>query len=653
MKLLGWKHSKEAVAVLVALLLYAIGIKLLLLPVILLLNARYLPLPAVFRSWTSRLVVSFMFVMVLLQIAAALQFLILPSSNFLALAAILVLLQIVLWWFIPVIKQEQRPWFSRSDAAALIVAGFFLIPFAPILLGINSVYGISKIGGIQAIDATNHYVGITEMMREQHLDYTYGHYYPKGFHIATGFVENTVMADQFSLGWRGNAWLFFAQYIVSGIVLAYVAFYFALSLLRLLGQKAESMGSKLLLAFTLGPPLALFYLIPFVPHGFLNYYYVIATILLGATFLVAWRANHRETANEWGEFLNSDDARWALCAYFILVFGAAVSWPLLIPPLVLAGVWFALPSGILNKDFLRQVFSKRGFPLLLLLALQLVPIYFQLRYTADSSQGINAVGGLRIFHSLVLLAGVLVLFGALYSKQIQDAHKKLLANIYLPMTVFITLLIALQYFTVGEVRYYGIKTAMLLEIMLLVLAVVLLVRAHLERGLSGVKYAIMLPAIPLVLMIGLMTTVSNPLKDLRDLFRDYSNQEKPAFFDHDMSEYARLGSKGDIAHYNSTILHYNSESQKFSAHSQATFWANMMRYDGDKEDFNALLCNSTLYSNLAFGTYTNKEQLALITKVRECAKMANEMNLTYYIITDKDSVQAIRDTFGDIATLVY
>jgi cytochrome c oxidase subunit IV len=214
-------------------------------------------------------------------------------------------------------------------------------------------------------------------------------------------------------------------------------------------------------------------------------------------------------------------------------------------------------------------------------------------------------------------------------------------------------LIALQYFTVGEVRYYGIKTAMLLEIMLLILAVVLLVRIHLERGLSGLKYAIMLPAIPLVLMVGLMTTVGNPLKDLRDLFRDYSNQEKPAFFDHDMSEYARLGSKGDIAHYNSTILHYNPENQKFSAHSQATFWANMMRYDGDKEDFNALLCNSTLYSNLAFGTYTNKEQMALISKVKECAKMAKDMNLRYYIITDKDSAQAIRDTFGDIATLVY
>lgn len=653
MKLLGWKHSKEAVAVLLALLLYMVGIKLLLLPVILLLNARYLPLPAVFRSWTSRLVVSFMFVMVLLQVAAALQFLILPDSNFMALAAILLLLQVVLWWFILVIKQEKRPWFSRSDAAALVVGGFFLLPFAPILLGMNSVYGISKIGGIQAIDATNHYVGITEMMREQHLDYTYGHYYPKGFHIATGFVQNTVMEDQFSLGWRANAWLFFGQYVLSGLALAYVAFYFGLSLLRLLGQKMQSLGHKMLLALTLGPPLALFYLIPFVPHGFLNYYYVIATILLGATFLTAWRASHKEVANEWGEFVNSDDARWVLCAYFVLVFGAAVSWPLLIPPLVIAGLWFALPSNILSRDFLRQLFSKRGLPLLMLLALQLVPIYFQLRYTADSSQGINAIGGLRIFHSLILLAGVLILFGIMYSKQIEEAHKKLLANIYVPMTAFIALLIALQYFTVGEVRYYGIKTAMLLEIMLLVLAVVLLVRVHIESGLKGAKYVIMLPAIPLVLVVLLMTTVGNPLKDLRDIFRDYSNQEKPAFFDHDMSEYARLGSKGDIAHYNSTILHYNAEKQQFYAHSQAPFWANMMRYDGDREDFNALLCNSTLYSNLAFGAYTYTEQLALIAKVKECAKMAKDMNLTYYIITDKGSVQALRDTFGDIATFVY
>jgi hypothetical protein len=651
-KILGWKHTKEAAAVFVALLLYLVGVKFLLLPVILYLNVRYIPLPKIFGSWLSRTVVAFLFVAVLLQAAAAVQFVLFPNSNFMALAGILVLLQIGLWYILPVQKQEKRRWFASADLGAVIVAAFFLLPFAPMIVGINTTYDISKIGGIQAIDATNHYVGITEMMRAQHLDYTYGHYYPKGFHIATGFVQNTVMNDQFSLGFRGNVVLFFAQYVVMGLLLAYMVFYFAASLLQLMARKVQSLKTHVLLALCLGPMLAVFYLIAFIPEGFLNYYYVIATILAGFTCLIGLRETNKEKKDEGERFLKDDNARWLLTAYFLLAFGASVSWPLLIPPLVLTGAWFVLPGKIVTKQFLQSIFTKANIPLIVALLLHLVPIYFQLRYTADSSQGINAVGGLREFRGFFLVAGAVILIGLLWHKGVEESTKKLLLNLYVPLGVFIVLLIAFQYFTTGEVRYYAIKSGMLLEILFFVLGVVALVFAAKELKFAEPKYMIMLPAVPIVVMLLLVHTVANPLKDVRDLFRDKSHQEKPAFFDHDMSEYDKLGTEGKIQHYNSTILHYNADKDQLYAHMQASFWANMMQYDGDKQDFDALLCNSTLYSNLAFGSFTKTEQEALVAKVKECAGMAKDMGLTYYIITDHSSAPKVKSIFDNIATYV-
>jgi hypothetical protein len=258
--ILRWKHLPEAIIVVAVLLLYLVGIKFLLLPVLIVLNARYLPLPRIFKSWTSRGIVSFLFIMVFLQLAAALQFLVAPGSNFALLAVIIVALHILLWYFIPIIQIEKRPLFSRNDVCALLVGAFFLLPFAPTIFGHNAIFNISKVAGIQAIDATNHYVGIAEMMKAEHLDYSYGHYYPKGFHISVGFIQNTVMKDQYSLGWQGNVMLFFAQYMVSGLVLAYAAYYLGARLLGTLLGKLKGWGKRLLLALSLGPTLALFYL---------------------------------------------------------------------------------------------------------------------------------------------------------------------------------------------------------------------------------------------------------------------------------------------------------------------------------------------------------------------------------------------------------
>ncbi len=653
-RLTGWKHFKEGMAVLVALVLYFVGIKFLLVPALLFLNARYLPMPKVFGSWFSRLFVSFAFVVVLLQIAATVQFLAWPQSNFMLLAALLVLLQVGLWYFIPVQpaqKYSDRKLFDSRELCGLVVVFFFLLPFAPIFVGQNSVYKIAQIGSIEAIDATNHYAGIAEMNVAQHFTYAPSYYYPKGFHIATAFVENTVFPSQFSLGWRVNAVLFFAQYVALAAALAYALFYLVASLFEAAGQKVAKLGTKLLLAFSLGPTLALLYLIPFVNEGFLNYYYVIATILIGMCYVVDVKGKQ----DDWKGFAGGDEKlRWALFAYLLLAFGASASWPLLIPPLVLVGVLLVVPPSLNPLPSIRRLFARPGWPLVVVFLLQLVPIYFQLKYSgSDSTQGINLTGGLKQFHPYILLAGAAFVLGVGLSKKLDEDFRKLVFVLYVPLLAFVGLLALVQYFTVGEIRYYAIKSSILLEILLLALGVVLLVRASLAQGARDLKYAAMLPIFPVVIALLLISSVANPLKDVRDLFRDRSHQEKPAFFDQDTSTYAKLASQGDIRHFNSTLLHYDQTKHVFYAHMQIPFWMNMMQYDGTRTDTKALDCVGRLYGNLDFGNFTPPEQQAMVAQLKTCATDARARGLTFYVLTDKDSASTISDTFGDLVKVVY
>jgi hypothetical protein len=155
------------------------------------------------------------------------------------------------------------------------------------------------------------------------------------------------------------------------------------------------------------------------------------------------------------------------------------------------------------------------------------------------------------------------------------------------------------------------------------------------------------------MMILLISTVPNPLKDVRDLFRDAGHQEKPAMIDQDIAKFSELGSQGKLAHFNATLLHYNAESKKFVAHMQAPFWANMMQYDSSKTDFKALHCIGALYSNLGFGTFSDAEQALLVTKLQECAQAAKDRGQVFYVVTDQASAEQIRNTFGDLVEVVY
>jgi len=656
-KVLEWKHIREAAIVLVSFLLYLLGVKLVLLPVVIWLNARYVPMPRVFSSWFSRLFVGLLLAVTLLQVAATFQFLLFPRSTFMAMGAVFLGLELILWKFIPIqppTSLKSARLFDRKDAAAFVVVAIFLLPFVPTIVR-NPVGAVTQIGGLQAIDATNHFAGIAEVTDAQHLTYAPNYYYPKGFHIATGFVENTVFPSQFSLGWKGNVVLFFTQYMVLAAILAYAVFYFALALLPLVRYKLETLSSHFLLAVTLGISLSLVYLLPLVNEGFLNYYYVIATIVVGLIYLVDIRLEQAGDKDDWRKLFEKDGLRWGLIAFLLLVYGAGMSWPLLIPPLVVIATLFVVSPTFQVWQTIKTLFGRRGWVVLLAFALQLIPIYFQIHYASgDGSQGgIDSAGGLKEHHPFVLLAGTVILFGYIWSHKASDNFKRFLMSVYLPLALFVVALVALQYFKVGEVRYYAIKCSLLLEILLLVVAVIALLDVHKQRGPSGALYTWMLPAIPVAAMLLLVSTTPNPFRDIRELLRPYSKEAKPQFFDNDAKAFIKLGEDGNIQHFNSTSLHYNAEQGKFYTHSQLPFWANMMQYDASRADLQALNCDGKLYSNIAFGNFTDAEQQALIAKVKECAQMAHDRQETYYIVTDKDSLPKLQETFGNVADYVY
>jgi hypothetical protein len=408
----------------------------------------YLPLPRLFDSIVSRTFVALLLSFSLLQIAATLQFLLFPRSNFIVLALLISVLHIAVLWLAPKRDAQKLRIFSPLDVGGLMTIGIFAAAFTPIFIGNNSIGRIAEIGSLQAIDATNHYAGISEMAEAQHFTYEPGYYYPKGFHITIGFVQQTIFGAQYDLGWRDNVLLYFTQYIAMGSMLAYAIYAFTLSWVRRLGKFAfETVRSQVLLALCVGPIMALLYILPFVAHGFLNYYYVIATILIAAIVVIEWSKESKASDSP----LTTGMGRWDVSLFLLLLFGASVSWPLLIPPLLVIGALFVLPEKGSVWQFTKSCMKPWAIPIALLLVLQFLPIYFQLAYSgSDGSQGINLTGGLKAFHPLVLLAGLGVVVWVVMRQVVDASLRRAVHTIFMPLFAFVALLVIMQYFTVGD-----------------------------------------------------------------------------------------------------------------------------------------------------------------------------------------------------------
>ncbi|MGY1708166.1 GtrA family protein [Geodermatophilus sp. SYSU D00758] len=625
-----------------AFLLYLVGVPFVLLGMCLVIGVLVLPPVPVMGSVAGRLVLSVLLFFAVFQVAATVQFLVLPSSRFgvsAALTAGVYLTAVVLADLdaIPV-RDRVAGLVNRYDGAAAIVVAVFLLPFTPIVVGDDAVARVAQIGGGTAIDATNHFAMIGRLMGQQHWSYGGADgYYPQGFHIVVAFVQDGLGIAQTSADWRQGVLVYIGQYLVSGALMA-AAIGYCLSglLLRLAGRGAPEGGGLLLHAAgtAAGAIAGPFLLWSFVTQGFLNYYYVIATVLVAFVLLLT----------------GTQDRPFAgVSLYLVLVFGAGLSWPLLIPPLLATVVLVVGRKGCLGA--VRAMPRRQVLGLVVAIGMQFVPLALQLHY--DGSGGrINFTGGLRDFHPLSLLLSAAVLLVVATSSRLDRELRERCIALVLPLLAFVGLLSLVQFFLVGEVRYYAIKSAFLLESLNLVFLCCLVAVALLRLDLGAAGKFATAAVVPVAVVFSLLAVTANPLTDVRNLFRTEAGQVKPDFYDADLSTYVALGIAGDVGNFNTTLLHHDAGSDKYFAHMQISFWANMMRYDGETIRNDVHECNKDVYENLAFGTATDAEQRRLIARIKECARLTREDGEEYVIVTDPASESLIRDEFGAVARVV-
>jgi hypothetical protein len=640
----GFDKSKVILAcsLFVSVLLHLMGVTFVLVGVCIVAGARLLPAIPAMSSLVGRLFASVLLFFAVMQVSATVQFFVWPASDFRMTAAVTAGI-----YLIAVVPADVRSTGSRGgglafadrhDAAAAIVAAMFLLPFAPILVGDDTVARVAQIGGGQASDGATHFSMIAEMVQRQHLTYGEGPYYPQGFHITVAFLQDSLFISQTGADWRGAVFLYIAQYLFFGTLLAGAIGYFVSSVLGALTRRDDVRNGVALLcaaSAATGALAALFVLLPFVLNGFLNYLYALATILVAFGVLLT---GSRERLFS------------TVFLYLVFTFGAGLSWPLLVPPLLAS-----LVLVLCRRDRLRSLVGlprRQLVALAVLLGLQLLPVAFQLLYSGEgASQNINALGNLRTFHSLSLLLGALVIAGIAASSAATGEFKERGVAIVLPLLAFTGLLALAQLFFVGEVRYYVIKVAFLLEVVNMVflscLAAVVLSRMDLSSVVRFSTAAVM----PVAVVLSLFAVSADPLADVRNLFRTAADQVKPTFFDADLGLYAALGEAGEVGHFNTTLLHYDSGTGKYFAHMQIPFWANMMKYDATRGDAEALACHFALFSNLTSGTASEAEQAALVEGVRECAEISRDRGREYIIVTDPLSESAVEAEFGGIARI--
>lgn len=407
--------------------------------------------------------------------------------------------------------------------------------------------------------------------------------------------------------------------------------------------RRKSTMNLFLIALSIGPVITLFYLLPFLYHGFLNYYYISSTIVIGLLYLL--QSNKKESNN----MLSRKNV---LLFSLLFIFGASISWPLLIPALVMIVSLYAVTMRRKSDHpWRRSIFNPAYAPLAVVFLLQFVPIYFQLRYsTSDATQGINLTGGITILHTGLILVGLLALVYFSISEKLTGAFKQFINNVFQPLYILIAGLVGMQYFIVGEVRYYAIKSAYILEVLLLVAFIAWLISRYSKSGLQKFQYSLVVILVPIfsVTLLNSLNSTS-PFSDVRSLLRPVLAKEKPAFFDSDIADYKVLAKQNLIQDFNTTTLHYDADKDKLYTHPQVQYWSNMMTYGATNADAKGRLCSLAQYTNLAFGTFTIKEQAQLSSKIRQCAMIAHQVGRNYYIITDGSSKNYIEKQFGDIA----
>lgn len=630
----------STIFIFVGLVLYLFGVTFVLIltiPLVLTFTVRF---PAIINSYFSRYIVSTLLFYSVIQVAATIQFFLFPDSNFGILAIIisaLTLLLAVVLYSKESVGVKPRSVFNWNDCIAFLCAAIFFVPMLFFVFSSDSVQLVS-FGGIQGIDGVNHSAYIAEMNTSQHYVYKVGANYPGGFHIATAFIQNGLGVMQGDTSWLAAARYYIIQYAIFGALLLYGFYYLAISFVSILFKKVKLIRTiRLGVALSLGTSIALLFFSSFLYHGFLNYFYICASIVFGLLYLLS---------KPWAK----QDKLTSATGFIILSLGASMSWPLWTPVVLLSALLYILHEFEFTK---RNVFSWKVLLLFLSVGLHLVPIYFQLKYSgSDASQGVNLTGGLRTFHYLLVGASVGGLAIIITGKYVHEAGRQLILQIFIPMFLLLGALLFLQYFTYGEIRYYTIKSALLIEMLAVVLYVATLASMYAQRVRSNSWYSVVF--LPLTACIGvalLMAASGNPLQDARSLFRGGTTEEKPAFFDNDITKLSALGEEGKITKANVVSMHV-SDTGKLYTHAQAFYWADMMGYTGEIADREAYYCAGDINVNIFAQDFSDASQQKLIQLIRTCALNAKTNNITYYIITDEQSKGRLIELFGTEAIVL-
>ena len=627
----------------VSLLTYLLGVTFLLIPALVAVSYLYLPVPSIYKTTLSKIFVAILFTFSLLPVVGAAQYVLFPGSDFTFTAIGLVLVQMLILLAVPAKKLSvSRFKFEREDLIPLLGSILIVLPFIPYLIGNDSLAHILSMASAQVVDAGNHFSAINHYVDKQFL--SLGNY-PAGFYYAAGFIIESFVGNLFEIGWRANAVLYSLQYVVMTSALIYSLYYFGNSIASVSGFFSRSKGllqKKVLVGIGTISVVALFYALPFIAQGFLNYLYVIAAILCGVTYLAQGLLSEEGMS-----------VRWLAFMFLVFGFGAVSSWSLLMPLLIAILVVYLLPDKkVRRKVLINAVFNVRSIPAILIAGCYFLLLYAQLTTIDISGQGgIYESGNLHDFHYLLLLIGVSIVSIILLQKK-ETPLQKLMVSVYVPMIAFVIGLALLQYFKVGEIRYYTIKSALLLEIMMIALCVVLLIKyLYLSKTLQWKKIVCVI-FIPLVIVTILLSTSGNPLGPVRELFKPISGIPQPEFMLHDAGKFVELGTNEKLEHFNTITLHYDETTKKMDGYAQLTYKANLMRQSNFQRDIDMRSCNNKINALLEYGTASDRES-PVIEAVNTCIGLAKEYKLSYYIITDAESVEHLRSHLQPGANFIY
>lgn len=606
-------------------------------PFILFCLARYLPFPPPFNSFISRLIGAGILAICLIILAAVGQHFFM-GSGFDVLACLVVLLTwLVLLSFGEPRENKRLKLWNRRDAAAFTLALFFAVL---VLLGTGlTSLSISRFGALQSVDGASHFLMIDKLSRAEQLDYGNDQaFYPKGFHIATAFIQDSFHLNQASLSFSGRARLFVAQYLAFGALALMLLFYLACLLVEM-GRHKQ--GSEWLLALSVGPPLVIFYLVPFVFQGFVPYYYAISLVALGLVYLWALYSQKGQT-----------DQRLNLLVYLLLTFSMSMTWSLLTPLLLALLFSFVAQDNLslrLAKVKLQGIIAKRNWIIILAAGLQLTPLFIQAQYSGPTDGWFNAEGSIRVFHYFLHLCALALLGYCALGRGVGKVSR-FLVRAFVPFYGLLAVLAAAQYFTVGELRYYAVKFSYIAEILLFVVLAAWLVAALQSRRMAWwLKPALagLLITFGGLLAIGIN---ANPLEDWRKMYRQYSAYGYPAFFDADIEGTVNLAVRDQLDNANSVVLHYESTDDKLYGNLLVSNWVAVIQPDSGF-DAQAHSCLSQIFHTAVYVPMSSNQQVALKARINECTALAKRSGREFLIVTDSGSAQHLRTQFGE-ATII-